>query len=344
MAQNFSNGVIFSGNVTPFDNDINRGGRISPATGALLADGITRMVGTMFGAAIDTSFWTVANNGAGSSAAIGTGATAGIVLLASGTGNNGYGSLVSVRHARFLFAMPNLYRVAIRLVATSAANCTRIWGACNITAGNPPTLNNGYYFSHDGAGNLSVNCKVAGQSAVSVSSGSFNGNALTYVVDTNVHAYEILYFVMGVWFFVDGVLIHKFTPTTLTLSNDLDVHCFSESVNSAGGTVNGTLEIWAASIYRIGKLETNSTYYHISGNAATWVIRQGSGILRKLIFNNTSGTSFILYDNTAGSGAVIGTFTTASAILGSQAWDLSFQNGLTIVTTGNGLDLTVVYE
>jgi hypothetical protein len=342
MTQNFSAGNVFGGAVSVFDQQINRGHRINPGNSSLIADGTTRMTGSMFGAAIDANLWTAASNGAGAAAAIGSAATAGIVLLTSGTANNGYGSLITTQHARFLFVMPNLFRMACRLTATAVTGCTRRWGACDITAGNPPTLNNGYYFSHDGAGALTVNCKVAGVAAVSVSSGSFNGAVASYTVDNNVHAYEILYFVMGVWFFIDGVLIHKFSPTTLTLNNDLDVHCFAQSVNSS--TNSGVLEVWASSIYRLGKLETNPTYKNISGNAATWVIKQGAGILRKLIFNNTSGTSFILYDNTSAAAPIIGTFTTAAGIIGSQAWDVPFQTGLTIVTTGNGLDMTVLYE
>lgn len=343
MSQQFTNGLVFGGQVEIFDPQIDRGHRINPGNGSLIADGATRMVGSMFGAALDTNFWTVANNGTGSGAAIGTTTEAGIVKLTSGTDNNGYGSLITVQHARFLFVMPNLLRMASRLTVLAVAGCTRRWGACDITAGNPPTLNNGYYFSHDGAGTLSVNHKVAGVAAVSVASGAFNGDAgLTYTLDTDVHAFEILYFTMGAWFFIDNVLIHKFSPTTLILNNEMDLHCFAQSVNSS--TNSGVMEVWASSIYRLGKLETNPTYRNISGNAATWVIKTGSGILRRLIFNNTSGTSFILYDNSAGSGTIIGTFTTAAGIIGSQTWDLPFQTGLTIVTTGNGLDLTVVFE
>ena len=327
-----------------YDDQIGRGSRINPGSGALAADSTTRMVGTMFGAALDTGFWTVASNGTGASAAIGSTATAGVVLLTSGTSNNGYGSLVSVRHARFLFVMPNLFRMACRLTTAAIADCTRRWGATSITAGNPPSLDSGFWFSHDGAGELTVNHKVAGVAAVSVASGAFNGEVATYVVDTNVHAYEILYFVMGAWFFVDGVLIHKFTPTTLTLTNDLNLHIFAESVNAAGGTTSGVLEVWASSIYRLGKLETNPTFYSINGAAATHVVKRGAGILHKLIFNNTSGTAITVYDGISAAGIVIAVITTATGLIGSHDWDIPFVDGLCIVTTGVNLDCTVVFE
>ena len=125
MTQNFSAGNVFGGAVSVFDQQINRGHRINPGNSSLIADGTTRMVGSMFGTALDANLWTVASNGAGAAAAIGSAATAGIVLLTSGTANNGYGSLITTQHARFLFVMPNLFRVACRLTTAAIASCTR---------------------------------------------------------------------------------------------------------------------------------------------------------------------------------------------------------------------------
>ncbi len=87
-----------------------------------------------------------------------------------------------------------------------------------------------------------------------------------------------------------------------------------------------------------------ASFLNITGNAATTTVKSGAGKLRKLIFNNTSGTSFVIYDNTAASGTIIGTVTTAAGCIGSWVYDIAFTTGLTIITIGNGLDMTVVYE
>jgi hypothetical protein len=54
-----------------------------------------------------------------------------------------------------------------------------------------------------------------------------------------------------------------------------------------------------------------------------------------------------IYDNTAGSGTLIGTITQPAALLASQvdlAYDVKFSTGLTIVTSGASQDITVSYR
>ena len=91
-------------------------------------------------------------------------------------------------------------------------------------------------------------------------------------------------------------------------------------------------------------LETNSQYYHISGDAATHILKYGAGVLQKIMYNNTSGTSLTIYDNTEASGVVVGIITTTVASLGEWTYNVPFSNGLTLKTIGNSLDATVLYE
>ena len=67
-------------------------------------------------------------------------------------------------------------------------------------------------------------------------------------------------------------------------------------------------------------------------------------IMKKIIFNNTSGTNITIYDNTAASGAVVGIITTTTSAIGEWTFNVPFSIGLTIVTTGNSLDATIIYE
>ena len=323
-----------------FDAAVARGNRINPGIGSLAVDIVHRLVGPEFiGDTIDTNFWTLAENGTGGDASL----SGSLITLTSGTSNSGSGSLESVHHARFLFVNPNEFRMASRITNITIAECTRRWGALDITAGTPLTLNSGFYFSLDGTGALSVNHKVAGSGVVSVASGSFNGDVSLYTMDTNVHAYEILYYVMGAWFFIDGVFIHKFTPTTLMLVNDNNLHATAESVNSASGTTSGVMEVLSTSILRLGALATQPVCVNLAANATT-VLKRSPGKLHRIVVNKFGANSVItVYDNTAASGTLIATI--GSQNEGSFEYGCEFQIGLTIVIGGGtASDITVVYD
>lgn len=82
-------------------------------------------------------------------------------------------------------------------------------------------------------------------------------------------------------------------------------------------------------------------YTNITSNATT-VVKTGRGHLSKIVVNNP-GTTWVLtvYDNTAGSGTKIATI----AVTAGQPlhYDLVFDNGLTIVSSGaTPGDVTVV--
>lgn len=80
--------------------------------------------------------------------------------------------------------------------------------------------------------------------------------------------------------------------------------------------------------------------------AATTVVKTGSGILKRIVFNKfvVLGVA-TLYDNTAGSGTVLATVTLPAALLASNGaleYNLNFAIGLTILTSV-AFDMTVVY-
>ena len=322
------------------DPDTNRLARINPGNGALAVDQTIRLIGPQFvGSTIDDQFWTLANNGAASAAALANG----LVSLTSGTDNSGSGSLLSKQHARFLFVNPNEFRMVTRVTDATVADCTRRWGATKITAGTPLTLDNGFYFSLSGAGVLSVNYKTAGGGATSIASGSFNGDVDTYVVDTNAHAYEILYFESQIWFIIDTVLIHSVIATTAKLTDDFSLHILAESVNSGSGTTSGVLEVFASSILRIGSPTTIPIFVNLSANATT-VLKRSEGRLHRITVNEFGANSVItVYDNVAAAGATIATID--SGLEQAFEYGCEFQDGLTIVIAGGTpSDITVVYD
>lgn len=85
------------------------------------------------------------------------------------------------------------------------------------------------------------------------------------------------------------------------------------------------------------------SYSNIINNSTT-TIKSGAGILHTVVVNTLGTTPTIqLYDNTAASGTKIGLIT--PTVTGTYDYDISFNTGLTIVTTGTaGSDITIVYQ
>lgn len=300
-----------------------------------------RLIGTTFGSAIDTVFWTAINSGAASASGVATT----IATMTSGTANDGYGQISSVRKARFLFAHPLQFRAAIRIPVTVKADTTRRWGAFTTTLVTPL---DGFYFRLDGAGLLSV-CRVANSSVTAVDSGSFNGDVSAYVVDTNVHAYEIIFFTMGAWFYIDNVLVHTFLPTTALLTQDNIVPVTVSSVNSASGTTSATIECWNASIIRLGQLLTQpSSYYHAVGTTAGVNLKLEAGNLHSMIINNVVNNATItLSDSTSTTTPAIWVHTAGATSTGVVSIDfkgLPFFEGLRLTVATQNASVTVIYE
>ncbi len=86
------------------------------------------------------------------------------------------------------------------------------------------------------------------------------------------------------------------------------------------------------------------SYLNITGQATT-VVKTGAGILHALNINTPTATAVItIYDNTAGSGTIIGKYTiAASPQPTSVVYDAAFSTGLTIVTATASSDITVTF-
>jgi hypothetical protein len=84
-------------------------------------------------------------------------------------------------------------------------------------------------------------------------------------------------------------------------------------------------------------VEQRNSYTNIT-TATTTVVKSGAGFLHLIMVNSAAASATItLYDNTAASGTKIATITMPGVLLANQAnfrYDVSFNTGLTIVTTG----------
>jgi hypothetical protein len=300
-----------------------------------------RLVGTSFvGTTVDANFWTSAVSGTGAAYA----QASNDATLTSGTSNNGYSTLSTAQVARFAFAHPHVWRGAIRLASTTATLAKRRFGAYTVSGSTPQ---NGFYFEVSAAGALSVN-RVNATSVTTVASGSFNGNVTSYTLDTNLHAYEIHYFMMQVEFLIDNVVIHTFTPTTGNLVADFNLPAAATSVNDASGTTSATLDVHSMVVIRLGRESTAPRSQYQSGTTAGLVLKRGPGIIHAIAISAVAVNSAItLYDNTAASGTVLW----ASGSMGANTTpfsiglhDIPFFTGLTLLIATAAADATVIYE
>jgi len=309
----------FVGNATP-NNEI-------------LTTDCLRIVGSIFnGATVDSNFWTTA-------VSTGTVTQANSELvLTSGTANAHYAKVYSVRRANWIAGTSNKVKIPMRIASSDDDITCRIgvgWGATM------PTITDGAYFKIVGS-TISA-CTMANTSETAVASGSFNG---TYTAPTltNTNVFEILYTANKVYFIISGVIVHTASfPTTNWTSNTTNFHLFADITNT-GDSSAVAYTFKGMGIFRLGNMLTMPQYKYITG-AATTVCKLGGGILHKIIVNQ-AGTLCTIYDQTSGAVPLIGILDTnkTTGTIGSVDYECPFFNGLTIITTGAGSDITVIYE
>lgn len=298
---------------------------------------IVRLVGSSFeGSTIDARFWIAAATGGAGGSSVAQGNAQ--MTLTSGTANADTVTAYTLRRSRYVSGVGMRYRAVVQVSAGLADNKRR-WGIGYGAA--MPTVTDGAWFQLDGTEFAVVTCKGTTQTKVT----TFNGQlGATFDPGTSVRTYEIYWTNSKVWFVVNDQILHTVSASAATWSSTMGFHVFMDSVNAGVIASSRTLEVRVASIARLGKLESQPTYYRISGDAATHVLKLGAGVLHKLIFNNTTGTSITIYDNTSAAAPIIGVITTASGAIGEWDYGVHFNTGLTLVTVGNGLDMTCVYE
>jgi len=299
----------------------------------LITTDCIRIVGSIFnGATVDSNFWLT-------SVSTGTVTQANSELvLTSGTANAHYAKVYSARRANWIGGTANRLKAPLRISSSDNDLTFRVgvgWGATM------PTITDGAYFKIVGS-TISANT-MANTSETSVASASFNGS-YTAPTLTNSNTFEIYYTINKVFFLINGTIVHTASfPTSSWFSNTTNFHSFADVTNT-GDSAAVTYTFKGLAIFRLGKMLTMPQYKHITG-AATTVCKLGGGILHKIIVNQ-AGTLCTIYDQTSGAVPIIGILDTnkTTGTIGSVEYECPFFNGLTIVTTGAGTDITVIYE
>jgi hypothetical protein len=109
--------------------------------------------------------------------------------------------------------------------------------------------------------------------------------------------------------------------------------------------VNLAVQLAGEDLARDRMVTIGSYNYTNITTATTTTVKSGSGYLNALIVNKgVTSATITLYDNTAGSGTLIGTITFGGSLLSDPPnevpYNINFITGLTIVTSG-ATDLTV---
>ena len=293
-----------------------------------------RVIGSQFtGTTIDPNFWTATT---ANSATITQAANE--ITLISGVDTAGSAKLNTVQPARVIAGVSQQWRGGIQVNNIGIANNVRRWGIA--WGATMPTITDGAFFKLDGTTFQVVTMKGGVETAVS--SGAFNGSVSSYVMTTNAATYEIFYTQSSVKFIIGGVTIHTVSAAVTTWCNQINEHCYIDNINN-GNTTSVNIESRFSVVRRFGKESSVPTYKHVVG-ATTTILKYGAGTLKDIIIGD-AGTLCTVYDNTAGSGTVIAVLdTSATSATAVNFADCPFYTGLTLVTTGGGSDITVVYE
>lgn len=280
----------------------------------------------------DTNFWTETVTGTGQVIA-----GAGQTELTTGTTANSTATYTTVRSARYVSGSSNRFRGQIQFNNSGETNNSRKWGCWSAT--------DGAYFELDGTTLYVVTLKAS--TPTRVASTEWNANRVLPTL-TSCNVYEIYYTNGAVWFSINGTMKHKVTAsaTPWCATNSFPVR-FS-NVNSSGEADEHIIYVRAATIARLGPAETDTIYRNIAGAVTNTVYKFGPGKLHKVVVSSPSGAGTCsIYDNavpnTTNPIAIINT-NKADAVGNMFEYDVPFSNGLSIVTTGTGGNITVIYE
>lgn len=319
--------------------------RVSPTDDFVVSEHV-RLIGPPFAGSLSATgttadnFWSVTRGSASTAVLAG-----GIVTLTGGTTNADWCQLTTIRKARYIVSAANNFRAVLQFAAIAAANTSTYIGNISVTNGAPQ---NGYCFKVDGAGLVSVQSYAGGAAVLNKASG-FNGvlGATYSVPDFYFHSYEIIYVYRGVYYLVDGNLLHYEPATTVMLSP------ITQSNNASVSVVNGTspasrvVVVGDMSVSRFGKETTRPQTTYIATASAGTLLKTGAGTLHSVIMGQAvNNASITIYDGTSTGGTILSVLTqgSTSVVPAPVPFGIDFYTGLFVVTTGSNGQTTFVYD
>jgi len=290
----------------------------------MLTTPVYRLVGTSFKLQNDPNFWVEVIGGTGLIT------YAGEAILSTGTDAAGSAQLNSVRTARYVPGSLNKFEAISKPATLPVVGRTSRLGAYND--------DNGVFFEISGT-TVSVVTRKSGVDT-KASNGSFNGDYGPFLSLGTVYQFiEIEYGGPGVWFYINKKLLHSICliGQGTELVNTFELPIRAEIFND-GSTANNVIDVIEASIFRIGELQTSSTYKYLAG-VTTNTLKYGAGNLHRIVIADSSGNATI-YDGIDATGTLIAEIDLQSRTL---EFGIDFNIGLYVVTTA-GTNITVIYE
>lgn len=289
--------------------------------------------GTFAGTTPDTNIYTTVLTGS-STATI----SDRLMTLATGITANSTARIETVVTGQYTASNANFCRFVLGVNNTGNANNIRRWGAT--------TTDNGFFFYIKGT-EFGVGIRKAGIETY-IPQTSFNASK-DFVLDTNLHIYEIYYKTSGVYFTIDTKLVHTATITNVPLVADFNLKPAITNVNSNGNITNNAVTCTLMTVSRFGELTTNPFYRNLVG-ASTTTLKQSAGRLHSIIVNGAgvTGQGVTVYDNVTATGTKIGTIDLSKIpspiTIQYNSAGVAFSTGLTLVIVGAAVDITVIYE
>lgn len=301
--------------------------------GSLRTLPVSRLIGDVFfGTTIDTERWDTSSTINSATVNI----SSAMLQLSSGTNTAGSAVIRSVPCSYFQSGTTQYFQGFIRLGDTGAASSRRRWGAFDAS--------DGYFFELNGTTFNIVSRKSTVDTTVAKA--SWNGAPFDFTLDTNINDYQIFWTDYKVYFVINDVLMHTITKTTATLTLTPHLKMSFESTNTGGSTTR-LLEIHNPSINRIGNVNSDSLLRYTAA-AETRTLKIGAGKLHGLVYGDkgTLSSTLTVYDNTAASGKIILSTDLTQVIPDgcTSRVDVNFYTGLTYVTTGGGIRITILWE
>ena len=287
----------------------------------------TRLVGTNFdGTVKDTNFWTEYVSGSGSVVQDG-----GEVQLNTGTTANSYASYRSVQRARYVVSRPMRFLGYFALTSVPVSGNVRRIGAYDD--------DDGFFFQMNGL-TFQIGSRRGGVDTL-VDNGTLNGNyGLTWnpALD-QYYKLEIEYGGQGAVFYVNGTKLHKLPAGHWT--NNLTLPASMQCYNFDGQDTDCSFDCLGNVIFGQGEFSTSPTYKYINGAVTNQVLKRGAGLFRRILNNDNAGT-ITVRDGVDATGTIIAQVSLAK-VLGTLEFDVGFNEGLVITTTGAAV-ATIIYE
>lgn len=285
------------------------------------------------GASLDSNFRTFTS----ANWATGTQANA-IYTIATWTSANGSGLLVSNVPAIFNSVGRNRFRWMFRNDIWVVNNIRYFWAATQ-SAWVPV---NGFVFAIEQT--RYVLKKYTAWVVKNVYSDSFSDRKQPSQ-DDNWHSYEISYNNSDIFCFVDGKVVHQesclWQKKPLSWGFQLPIFIKNENIN--GSTTNVSMDCMGVSIFREWEIDSLPLCINIT-TAGTFTLKNNAGKIWAILVNSVQWTSCIVYDNVSATGKIIGTVQLNQIFTRyPNGWGF-FYNGLTLVTSGATVNITVVRE